>query len=229
MERKKILIVDDEQDIREILLFNLRTAGYDADAATDADDAWSKMGNAYDLLLLDVMMPGMSGFELAARIRHDSPTPHIPIIFLTAKSAEEDALEGFSLGADDYVTKPFSIRELLARVKAVLHRTVTPQIGRQKLLSFKGLSMDIRQKTVSMGGTDISLTKTEFELLRLLMEQRGQVMSRQQLLQGAWPPDTIVTDRTVDVTVARLRKKLGPYAAHIAARQGYGYYFDEKK
>lgn len=231
MEKQRILVVDDEQDLCDILLFNLRAAGYEASAAGSADEALQKIedsissnGTSFDLLLLDVMMPGMSGFQLASRLRHDEPTARLPIIFLTARDTEDDLLRGFSLGADDYVAKPFSVREVMARVAAVLSRS-QPQRGGADTLACQGLVMNLTQKTVAVDRADVPLTKTEFELLRLLLGRRGEVLSRQQLLDGAWPHDVVVTDRTVDVTIARLRKKLGPYAACIVARQGFGYCF----
>jgi len=237
MTKRRVLVVDDEQDLCEILLFNLRAAGFDADAAYSADEAIGKMGGGKvdggsqpgstlpDLLLLDVMMPGMSGFELAARLKGDESTARIPIIFLTAKDTEDDTLQGFGLGADDYVTKPFSVREVTARVKAVLNRSLSVTAPREGCLSYEGLTVDAASKRVTVDGSEVALTKTEFELLTLLLSRRGEVLSRQQLLDGAWPQDVVVTDRTVDVTIARLRKKIGTYAANIVARQGFGYLF----
>ena len=232
MEKQKILVVDDEQDLCEILVFNLTTAGYAAEAVCCAEDALAAGVGRYDLLLLDVMMPGMSGFELARRLKGDEQTAHIPIIFLTAKDAEDDTLQGFGLGADDYVTKPFSVREVMARVRAVLHRTVTtPEQPSATVLSaevgYRGLTVDTVGKHVTADGAEVSLTRTEFDLLCQLLVHRGEVFSRQQLLSSVWPKDVVVTDRTVDVTIARLRKKIGAYAANIATRQGFGYLFEE--
>ena len=218
---KRILVVDDEQDLCEILQVNLRAEGYDAQVAFSAAEALSLGLERFALLILDVMMPGMSGFELAAAIR--SRGLRTPIIFLTAKDAEEDKLKGFSLGADDYVPKPFSVRELMARVRAVLSRS--QPIQKEESIAFEGLAIDLAQMTAAIDGEPISLTKTEMELLRLLLEHRGQVFSRQQLLDTVWPKDVIVTERTVDVNITRLRKKLGAYGQHIATRQGYGYLF----
>ena len=225
MEKKRILIIDDERDLCEILLFNLNAAGYEADAVYSAEEALASV-LSYDLLLLDVMIPGMSGFELAERLKSEPKTSAIPIIFLTAKDTEDDTLQGFDLGADDYITKPFSVREVLARVKAVLHRSL-PQNHREGSLRFEGLVVDFARKTIVADGEPVELTKTEFELLSLLLTHRGKVLSRQQLLDGAWPQGVVVTDRTVDVNIARLRKKIGQYSAYIVARQGFGYCFEE--
>ena len=226
MEKKKILVVDDEQDLCEILRYNLSTAGYDADTVYSAEEAMKKDISSYDLLLLDIMLPGISGFELAKRIKSRGETVHIPIIFLTAKDSEEDTLQGFDLGADDYVTKPFSVREVIARVKAVLSRISDKDTEPSDIISFKGLTINLKQKSVTADGSDVSLTRTEFGLLYLLMSHPGQVFSRQQLLEKVWPKNVIVTDRTVDVNMARMRKKLGIYASCIVARQGFGYCFE---
>jgi len=237
MTKQRILVVDDEQDLCEILLFNLRAAGYEADAVNSGDEALEQIENSkssnskcLDLLLLDVMMPGMSGFELARRLKQDEQTARLPIIFLTAKDGEDDLLRGFSLGADDYVTKPFSVREVMARVKAVLSRSSSQHAGGgEEELCHEGLSLNLAQKVASADGEVLTLTKTEFELLALLMRQRGQVLSRQQLLDGAWPKDVVVSGRTVDVNITRLRKKLGRYAANVVARHGYGYCFQDER
>ena len=227
MEQKRILVVDDERDMCDILLFNLHAAGYHAAVAYSAEEALRLNVAEFDLLLLDVMMPGMSGFELAKRLKEDEQTRHIPIIFLTAKDAEDDTLQGFSLGADDYVTKPFSVREMMARVKAVLNRSLSQLLQKEEILEYKGITVNYVKKSVCIDGSPISLTRTEYELLYLLLRHRGRVFSRQQLLDGGWPRDVIVTERTVDVNIARLRKKLERYAACITSRTGFGYSFEE--
>ena len=230
MEQKRILVVDDERDLCDILLFNLHAAGYQAEAAYSAEEAlrrmkeWENGRMKADLLLLDVMMQGMSGFELAKLLKEDAQTRHIPIIFLTAKDTEDDTLQGFSLGADDYVTKPFSIREVMARVKAVLGRTAGPKSAG---LTFEALTMNTDSKTVTIDAVPIALTRTEYDLLRLFLEHRGQTFTRQQLLDKVWPQDVIVTERTVDVNITRLRKKLQRYAACLVSRTGFGYSFEE--
>ena len=225
MTQKRILVVDDEQDLCEILLYNLKAAGYEAEAAYSGEMAIKKEPSQYDLLILDVMMPGMSGFELAKKLKSDPTTSNLPIIFLTAKDTENDTLEGFGLGADDYVTKPFSVREVVARVKAVLTRSLQKRIE-EKLISFEGLVIDLNKKTTMVDGESVNLTKTEFELLGLLLRHRGQVFSRQQIFDAVWPEDVVVSDRTVDVNITRMRKKIGRYSSCIVSRQGYGYVFE---
>ena len=228
MEQKKILIVDDERDLCEILLYNLKAAGFQAEVAHSGEMAMQLIGSAdnrYDLLILDVMMPGMSGFELAERLKSVPVTSKLPIIFLTAKDTEDDTLTGFGLGADDYVTKPFSVREVVARVKAVLARSRS-NASEQGQISFDGLVLDLDKKTTMVDGESVWLTKTEFELLRLLMQHRGQVFSRQQIFDAIWPKDVVVSDRTVDVNITRVRKKIGKYGALIVSRQGFGYCFE---
>ena len=227
MEQKRILVVDDERDLCDILLFNLHAAGYQAEAVHSAEEALQRGLEQFDLLLLDVMMPGLSGFELAQRLKEEEQTRHIPIIFLTAKDTEDDTLHGFSLGADDYVTKPFSVREVMARVKAVLSRgrPATSLAPREESLRFEGLVVNVVNKTAGIDGQPIALTRIEYELLKLLMEHQGQVFSRQQLLNRVWPQDVVVTERTVDVNIARLRKKLSRYAACLVSRTGFGYCF----
>ncbi|MBR0489016.1 MAG: response regulator transcription factor [Prevotella sp.] len=228
-ERKKILVVDDEQDLCEILLYNLKAADYQAEAVYSAEEAIKKDLSQYDLLLLDVMMPGMSGFELASWLKTGRETRQLPFIFLTAKDTEEDMLQGFGLGADDYVKKPFSVREVMARVKAVLNRSESPDADNPKSLQYEGLAIDLIHKSVTVDGEAVLLTKTEFELLALLLSHRGKVFSRQQILESVWPQDVIVTDRTVDVNVTRMRKKIGRYAGCIVSRQGFGYIFESEK
>ena len=226
MEQKKILVVDDEQDLCEILLYNLRAAGYEAEAAYTGEMAIKKEPSQYDLLILDVMMPGMSGFELAEQLKKDPATSKLPIIFLTAKDTEDDTLQGFGLGADDYVTKPFSVREVVARVKAVLARSQQNRVE-ESIISFEGLVLDLGKKTTTVDGESVSLTKTEFELLGLLLKHRGQVFSRQQIFDAVWPEDVVVSNRTVDVNITRMRKKIGRYGSFIVSRQGFGYLFEE--
>ena len=225
MDKRKILVIDDERDLCEILSFNLEAAGYQTEVAYSAEEAMRLDLTQYDLLLLDVMMPGMSGYELARQLKDDQSTAGLPIIFLTALGAEEDKLRGFELGADDYISKPFSVREVLARVKAVLGRTAPGVAASSKVLRHEGLVMDLDRMTVTADGETVSLTRTEFDLLRLLLEHPGQVFSRQEVLEKVWPSDVVVTDRTVDVNITRMRKKIGRYSSCIVTRHGFGYQF----
>lgn len=224
----RILVVDDEQDLCEILKFNLETEGYQVETANSAEEALEKDIASYNLLLLDVMMGGMSGFQLAKQLKNSEVTAHIPIIFLTARDTENDTVTGFNLGADDYISKPFSIREVMVRVRAVLRRTASRLEGAEKpaVISYQGLLLNLDKKSVSVDGEDVPFTKTEFELLRLLLEERGRVFSRQELIDRVWPKDVLVLDRTVDVNITRMRKKIGKFAKCIVTRLGFGYYFD---
>ena len=228
MDKKRILVVDDEQDLCDILTFNLEAVGFEVDCAYSAEEGLQKDLQTCDLLLLDVMMPGMSGFEMARQLKADQRTAGIPVIFLTARDGEDDVLQGFGIGADDYVKKPFSVREVMARVKAVLNRnqTGTQQSGN---LTYKGLVVDNVSKTVTIDGAPVVFTRTEYDLLCLFLQHRGEVFSRQQLLDEVWPKDVIVTERIVDVNITRLRKKLGAYAACIVTRLGFGYTFEEQE
>ena len=224
----RILVVDDEQDLCEILKFNLETEGYQVETANSAEEALEKDIASYNLLLLDVMMGGMSGFQLAKQLKNSEVTAHIPIIFLTARDTENDTVTGFNLGADDYISKPFSIREVMGRVRAVLRRTASRLEGAEEpaVISYQGLLLNLNKKSVSVDGEDVPFTKTEFELLRLLLEERGRVFSRQELIDRVWPKDVLVLDRTVDVNITRMRKKIGKFAKCIVTRLGFGYYFD---
>lgn len=222
--KQKILVIDDERDLCEILRFNLASAGFEVHTAYSGEEALLKDISSYDLLLLDVMMPCMSGFELAAYLKQDASTADVPIIFLTALNEEENTLHGFDLGADDYITKPFSVREVVARVKAVLGRTSANPSSMQEL-SYEGLVMDLSKMTVTVDGEPALLTKTEFEVLKLFLENRGRVFSRQELLDRVWPRDVVVIERTVDVNITRMRKKIGRYSSCIVTRHGFGYLF----
>lgn len=228
MEHKnRILVVDDEQDLLEIIKFNLETEGYEVSTACSAEEALTLNVGEFDLLLLDVMMGGMSGFAMAKKLKSDPATEHIPIVFLTARDTENDTVTGFNLGADDYISKPFSIREVLVRVRAVLRRTASPaEQQAPQVIYYQGIEMNLGKKTVSIDGEEIPFTKTEFELLHLLLEERGRVFSRQELIDRIWPKDVLVLDRTVDVNITRLRKKIGRFSKCIVTRLGFGYYFD---
>lgn len=225
---KRILVVDDEQDLCEILSFNLETEGYHVDTANSAEEALEMDVPSYHLLLLDVMMGGMSGFQMAKKLKENPVTANIPIIFLTARDTENDTVTGFNLGADDYISKPFSIREVMVRIRAVLRRTAEQNGTAEEptTIGYQGLLLNLDKKTVSIDGENVPFTKTEFELLRLLLEEKGRVFSRQELIDRVWPKDVMVLDRTVDVNITRMRKKVGRFAKCIVTRLGFGYYFD---
>jgi DNA-binding response OmpR family regulator len=222
----RILVVDDEDDLCEILKFNLETEGYQVTTAHSAEEALRLDLSHYNLMLLDVMMDGMSGFALAKQLKANPDTAHVPIVFLTARDTENDTVTGFNLGADDYISKPFSIREVMVRVRAVIRRTDEHLAAHASVISYQGLVINLDRKTVAIDGEDIAFTKTEFELLRLLLSEKGRVFSRQELLEKVWPRDVMVLDRTVDVNITRLRKKIGRFSKCIVTRLGFGYYFD---
>lgn len=215
----KILVVDDELDICAILKFNLEKAGFEVSTAQSAEDALEKGMNSYDLLLLDVMMEGMSGFDLAKMLKQKPQTKDIPIIFITAKDTADDAVNGLDLGADDYISKPFSIKEVISRVKAVLRRTSSDSAS-------GGIEIDDEKKSVKVDGRPVSLSRTEYDLLKLLAHNPGKVFSRSDLISAIWPANVIVTERTVDVSITRLRKKIGEYGEKIVSRHGFGYCFE---
>src|SRR5690606_35664911 len=212
-ETKKILIVDDEKDLCEILQFNLESEGFDIDVAHSGEEALKKPLEKFDLILLDVMMGGISGFKTANIIRKEKNL-HIPIIFLTAKSDENDVLTGFNVGADDYISKPFSIKEVIARVKVILKRGLQ-QTAETTDLVFEELVVNQKQKEIALGGKTVNLTRKEFEILVLLMKNMNQYISRDEILNRIWDNDVIVTERNVDVNIARLRKKIEKYGANI--------------
>lgn len=220
-----ILIVDDEADIREILQFNLEHEGFIIDLADSAEMALDILQPTHRLILLDVMMGGMSGFKMADLLRKQGN--NIPVIFLTAKDTENDMLTGFSIGGDDYISKPFSIKEVIARVKSVLKRAEQQKnVSENRELTVDGLSINLDSKTVMVDGQIVDLTKTEFNILLLLMENEGKTFSRTDILGKAWEGNGVVLDRTVDVHITRLRKKIGNYGDYIVNRTGYGYNFN---
>lgn len=225
---KKILVVDDEADICNILKFNLDKAGYETATALSAEDALMRGIIGYDLVLLDVMMEGISGFQMAQMMKKNPESAKIPIIFITAKDTEEDTLKGFELGADDYIAKPFSVREVVSRVNAVLRRVGSASSDPSRL-SYKTLTLDMNGKKAIVDGNDAELTKTEFEILRILVSDIGHVFTRDEILGKVWPDDVVVLGRTVDVNITRLRKKLGKYGNNISTRHGYGYCFEDKQ
>jgi len=223
--RQRILVVDDEESITYVLKLNLTLAGYDVDVAHSAEQALSLDLTRYNLLLLDVMMGDKSGFELASIIRNNPSTASTPIIFCTALDGEDDLLKGFATGADDYIRKPFSMRELVARVESVLRRSTASTPAPSHHISYHSLTLDSDSRTCTIDGVEVKLTKTEFDLLYFLMTHEGKVFSRADLLDKVWPQQTYVVDRTIDVNINRLRKKLQQYSNNIITKAGYGYGF----
>jgi two-component system phosphate regulon response regulator PhoB len=223
----RILVVDDEESLCEILQFNLEIEGYRVDVAYSAEQALKMNPENYSLILLDVMMGPLSGFKMAQILKQNEKTANVPIIFCTAKDTEDDTVAGLNLGADDYILKPFSIREVIARVKSVLRRTeplLHPE-PRQTLV-FEDLIIDLSKKTCHIDEQEIPLTKKEFEILILLLRHQNKILSREEILNRVWSDDVIVLGRTIDVNITRLRKKIGRYGKHIVTRLGYGYGFE---
>ena len=222
----KILIVDDEKDICEILEFNLSNEGFDVELAYSAEEALKKLNPDFSLILLDVMMGGMSGYKMAEKLRKEGN--NIPIVFLTAKDTENDMLTGFSVGGDDYISKPFSIKEVIARIKAVVKRLEVKKNTKESTteLTFAGIVINMDKKELTVDVEKVALTKTEFEILALLATNVDKVFSREDIIQTVWRETPYITERTVDVHIARLRKKMGEYSSLIANRSGYGYRFN---
>jgi two-component system, OmpR family, alkaline phosphatase synthesis response regulator PhoP len=228
MDKHRILVVDDEEDLCEILQFNLENEGFDVDVAYSAEEALALDLTVYNLLLLDVMMGEISGFKMANMLRKDEKTSRIPIIFLTARDTENDMLTGFNIGADDYISKPFSIREVVARVKAVVRR-LNPEVVekvKEEVVQYETLVININQKKTLVDGQEVALTKKEFEILKLLLNNRERVFSREEILSRIWTDEVYVLDRTIDVNITRLRKKIGIYGKNIVTRLGFGYCFE---
>ncbi|MRR20811.1 response regulator transcription factor [bacterium] len=223
-ERRKILAVDDEEPILEILSFNLEGDGYAVDTCLSAEEAMRKNLASYDLFILDVMMGHMSGFRLAEKIRKELSLT-APIIFLTARDTENDRITGFNLGADDYLAKPFSVRELLARVKAILRRSAPSRLTLETVAG--SFTVDNENSLILYDGNPLELTRKEYDILSLLVRNEGKIFPRHELLARVWGDDVIVTDRTVDVTIARIRKKLGDKGSMIKNKSGYGYYLGD--
>lgn len=220
MTKYRILVIDDEEVLCEILQYNLEQEGYEVDVAYSAEDALKLPLASYDLLLVDVMLGGMSGFQLARRLKSDEATARVPIIFCTARDDEDAAVTGLNLGADDYIRKPFSLREVKARVRAALRRAAPREGGR---IVFGELAIDRAAKTCTLAGEELALTRKELDLLTFLLSHAGTVFSREEILKNVWPEQVVVLDRTIDVNITRLRRKIGPYGHHIITRQGYGY------
>lgn len=226
----KILVVDDELDLCEILQFNLETEGYEVVTANSAEEAFKLPLQEYALILLDVMMGEMSGFQMARKIKDNPYTAQIPIIFITALDSEDNTVKGLNIGADDYIAKPLSMKEVKARVKAVLRRANSQshqgEVSDCKIC-YGEITLDLNAKTASLDGKELALTKLEFELLSFFLHNPDKVFSREELLTQCWPQDVYVLDRTVDVNITRLRKKIGRYGKQIKTRIGYGYCFEK--
>ena len=227
----KILVVDDEFDICEILQYNLETEGFEVVTANSAEEALELPLHDFALILLDVMMGEMSGFQMARRLKNNSSTAQIPIIFITALDGEDNLVKGLNIGADDYIAKPLSIKEVKARVRAVLRRSSLQQQAKatpeDSKIVYEGITLDLNAKTATCDSKELVFTKLEFELLSFFLQHPNKVFSREDLLKYCWPQDVMVLDRTVDVNITRLRKKLGRYGKQIKTRVGYGYCFEK--
>jgi DNA-binding response OmpR family regulator len=238
MNKYRILVVDDEESLCEILKFNLEKEGYDVVTALCAEEALALDLGSYDLMIIDIMMGELSGFGLARILRKRAETAETPIIFCTALDSEADKIKGFDIGADDYISKPFSVAEVIARVRSVLRRskrntlqpaTSNPVIEEQKeqsgIISFDKLVVNDSNKSCHIDNEEVQLTRKEFDILVLLLSNRGTILSREQIMKRVWSEEVVVLDRTIDVNITRLRKKLGIYGNHIVTRTGYGYGF----
>ncbi len=228
MENKRILVVDDEETLCEVLKLNLQNEGYEVDIATGAEQALTYDVRQYSLILLDIMMGEISGVQMARILKTQPATASIPIIFCTARDSEDDMINGLEMGADDYIVKPYTIRNVIARVKSVLRRTARQQddveVEPENVLQIDGLLLDMNLKLCYVDGKLVKLTKTEFELLAFLMANRGKIFSRDEIVGRVWE-DVIVLDRTIDVNITRLRSKIGKYGSYIITRLGFGYGF----
>lgn len=231
MTTKRILIVDDEETLCEVLKLNLENEGYDVDIALSAEQALSYDLQAYSLILLDIMMGEISGIKMAKMLKANVTTADIPIIFCTARDTEDDMVMGLNLGADDYIVKPYTIRNVIARVKSVLRRTSqhknTNNLSAEKsnILKVDGLCLDLEFKHCTIDDVEVKLTRKEFELLAYLIQHRGKICSREQILNRVWSEEVVVLDRAIDVNITRLRSKIGAYGSYIVTRSGFGYGF----
>lgn len=220
---RRVLVVDDEPTLCDTLKFNLEIEGYDVTTAYSAEEALALDLRQYDLVLLDVMMGEMSGFDMARTMKRTPELASIPIIFCTAKDTEDDMIGGLNLGADDYIAKPYSIRNVLARVKTVLRRT--RGTSHTDEIRYEGLVVTPSTKRCVVDGVEVKLPRKEYEILSLLLSNPGRIFSRGEILERIWPDDVVVLDRVVDVNVTRLRSAIGPYGKNIVTRSGYGYGF----
>ena len=226
----RILIVDDEETLCEVLKLNLENEGYDVDVAFSAEQALTLDLKKYSLILLDIMMGDISGIKMAKMLKSDISTANIPIIFCTARDTEDDMVMGLNIGADDYIMKPYTIRNVIARVKSVLRRTSNQKIAtahteKPNTLQVEGLKLDLEFKRCTVDGAEVKLARKEFELLVYLIQHRGKICSREQILNTVWSDEVVVLDRTIDVNITRLRSKIGKYGSYIVTRSGFGYGF----
>ena len=223
------MVVDDEESLCEILKFNLEREGYEVSVAYSAEEVLTMDLKHLDLMILDVMMGEISGFSLASIIRKREETATLPIIFCTARDAEADKIRGLDIGADDYIAKPFSVAEVMARVRSVLRRTKrteSTESNSEHIISFEELVVNTLNKSCKIDGKEVTLTRKEFDILVLLLTNRGTILSRDQIMKRVWSDEVVVLDRTIDVNITRMRKKLGKYGSHIITRTGYGYGFE---
>lgn len=229
MNTERILIVDDEETLCEVLKLNLENEGYDVDVAFSAEQALTYDLQQYALLLLDIMMGEISGIKMAKMLKANVKTADIPIIFCTARDSEDDMVMGLNIGADDYIMKPYTVRNVLARVKSVLRRTSAHKgpapAEKPNVLKVEGLHLDLEFKRCTVDGVEVKLAKKEFELLSYLIQHRGKICSREQIMNHVWSNEVVVLDRTIDVNVTRLRSKIGQYGSYIVTRSGFGYGF----
>lgn len=229
MPREKILVVEDDEDILELIAFNLQNEGYAVSKAESAEEAFKKVaGSLPDLIVLDLMLPEMDGLEVCRRLKADERLRSVPIVMVTAKGEESDVVAGLELGADDYITKPFRRRELVARVRAVLRRRAQPAVASDAKLARDCLEIDPGRREVKIRGKAIDLTFSEFQILHLLAQRPGWVFSRYQIVDAIRGEDYAVTDRAVDVQIVGLRRKLGKAAGCIETVRGVGYRFKEE-
>lgn len=222
----KILVVDDEAAICELMKINLELVGYSVDMAFSAESALKLNLSEYSLMVFDIMMGEMNGLELVSKIRNNKETADIPIIVCTALGDEKPLVEGFTRGADDYIKKPFSMREFVLRVQRLLKRTQVA--AHPQVLKYEDLVLDSESKTCTIKGDEVYLTKKEYDLLYLFLSNRNKIFSREEILERIWDKNVYVVDRTIDVNINRLRKKLGVYESRIITKQGYGYGFKEE-
>ena len=232
MYKYKVMVVDDEESLCEILKFNLEKEGYEVLTANSAEEALTLDLGSVDLMILDIMMGELSGFNLATILRKRPETATLPIIFCSALDGESDKIKGLDIGGDDYISKPFSVAEVMARVRSLLRRSTHRSEQHQEAtdentISFEGLVVNISSKRCSVDGDEVSLTRKEFDILVLLLQNRNTILSREQIMKRVWSNEVIVLDRTIDVNITRMRKKLGNYGNHITTRTGYGYGFEE--